>query len=230
MSTLFAHRLLFGLTLLFAQTLPMTIPPRHQELHIPTAQQPTTLDGNCVDFDNNSVITWSENGQMSKAFFAHDRDALLVCIQTPVGQLYERWIGVYLSTQIDAQSHEFAQRDDWSLHVNMPLGHTQTQVGDGIGNYQNAIAVWQGQRTLGEGQEAAEFRLPLYGLHIGECGRPFRIAVAHQWVNAVAEDYFWPDDAAFNKPATWTVATMTNTLCPENLTQRLFVPLFFYSD
>ena len=221
------NRLLLSVLLLLNG--PVSTPQSPSAILIPVAQSIPVLDGSCDDFDRAVAIPWPARSQTATVFVAHNRDTLLVCVQSPAGKLYERWIGVYLDPQADATSKTWAQPNDWSLQINMSLGTLTSQTGDGVGSYSPASAAWQAKRVLADDIESAEFQIPLYGLHLGECGRAFHIALAHQWVNAVAEDYFWPDNASFNQPATWARATLTGTLCPEDLTQRLYVPIFLFN-
>ncbi len=223
MGYFFAQRMLLSLMLILGR-------PHASQILIPPVQQAPAIDGQCNDFDEAMGVTFTEKGHTMRIFMAHDRDALFVCMQAPKGLLYERWIGIYLDPQGDGSDHTFAQSDDWSLHVNLSPGRLDSFVGNGQGNYVQTAAptVLQSQRVIGTDMESAEFRIPMYGLHLGECNRPFGMAVAHQWVNAVADDYFWPAGAEYNQPASWMQMTMTNTLCPADLNKQIYFPMFLY--
>lgn len=225
---LITSRLLLSALLLLTH---LAVPQHTDDLVIPTSQSPLVLDGQCNDFDETLGIAWQTNSQTRTVSIAYTRDHLLVCVQAPVGKLYERWIGVYLDPQFDAGPDTLAQPNDWTLQINLDLGKISSQTGNGTGGYTAATTLWHGQRTHSADTESAEFQIPLYGLHLGECGRSFRIAVAHQWVNAVGEDYFWPTGANYNHPATWATANLTGTtaLCPDQLTQRQYVPMFIFN-
>lgn len=188
------------------------------------------LDGNCTDYDPSSVLPMLDDKERKVAdvFWVHNADMLFVCVRAMPGLLYERWIAVYLDPDGDADTHRYAQSDDWRLNAPFIDGSPWNDVGDGTGKYVkvSSRSYWQAKTSINAQAESAEFAISLQPLRLGECGKLFGIAVAYHWVRAAGEDYFVPNATVYNQPNTWMPVTLERAFCPADLVHKQYVPLF----
>lgn len=186
------------------------------------------VDGNCADYDPASALLMVDANQnkIADVFLVHNIDKLFVCVRAIPGQLYEHWIEVYLDPNGDGAAFTYAQPNDWGLRVQVVNAAPSNEVGDGQGQYLTMplVADWQGQATSTAQSETAEFGIAVRPWQLGECGRPFGLAVFYHWGRAVGDDASVPITATYNQPSTWMTATLQHALCPAELVNKTYVP------
>ena len=100
---------------------------------IPFGQAPVTVDGNCREYTDGVLYTFSElPGTTGRVYLKHDNSNLFVCLEGVPGERADRFASVYLDTNNGREP--IAQSDDKSLRVNITDGITKSLQGSGVPN------------------------------------------------------------------------------------------------
>ncbi len=195
-------------------------------LVIPRTQQAVTLDGNCNEYGDALVESYADaSNSTGKVYLKHDGEQLYVCVAAAPGKLENRFESVYLDPQGDGSTYEFAQKDDYSLRVEIPTSNRSTLVGSGVANgYTPAPAfdaVWNGKATVTPNGESIEYSISLGRFKLGDCGALFGLAAYHHWISAVGDDYGWPSNQFFDQPRTWKLMQLANGPCSNPLNGKI---------
>jgi uncharacterized repeat protein (TIGR01451 family) len=107
-----------------------------------------------------------------------------------------------------------AQADDFRFTVEIKTGAKVASRGNAGGGYtpDAAIAGWDANSVANPAFDGAEWRLPLTLLST-TCSDDFRLAILHQFVTAVGDDYGWPSNASPGSPATWAPVSLSSPGC-----------------
>lgn len=185
-------------------------------LTIPTSQTPVVLDGTCdtlSEYPDAAIQTFGDAFNIQgTVYLQHDADNLYVCVVGAAGTFADRFVSVYLD--IDNGREPVAEADDFSLRVAINSGATQSKRGTGVygGYVVLALPGWAARTGMGNA-DVAEYAIPLT-LTGSACEEPFGLAVYHQWVQGVGNDYGWPSSQFYDQPQTWTEVTLESPPCP----------------
>ncbi len=182
---------------------PLTAEP----ISIPFSDVAPKIDGRC-DVNNEygsafiGTIIYATGGG-GKVYLQHDNANLYVCMLGAAGQRNDRFASVYLDP--NNSRDPLAQKDDDALRVDVISNTLHSLVGDAVGDYTPAaIAGWTAVAQPGDN---AEWSIAL-NLVQSQCGKPFNIAVYHEWLFKVGDAGGWPSNIAFNQPQTWQAALL----------------------
>src|SRR6266545_641920 len=104
-------------------------------LSIPFSQVLPQLDGDCGDYAGAAVQSFADGGgHTGTVFLKHDSTNLYVCMKASPGTFKDRFGSLYLDPQGDGANYEFAQKDDYALHVNIPGTTKSSFNGTGVAN------------------------------------------------------------------------------------------------
>ncbi|HEY3232309.1 MAG TPA: hypothetical protein VGJ87_23960, partial [Roseiflexaceae bacterium] len=187
-------------------------------LSIPFSQVLPQLDGDCGDYAGAAVQPFADGGgQTGTVFLKHDGTNLYVCMKASPGAFKDRFGSLYLDPQGDGANYEFAQKDDYALHINIPGTTKSSFNGTGVANgyVPNAAIVpfWDGAATTNQAAESVEWKVSIGRFQLGDCGKLFGIAAYHHWFAAIGDDYGWPSNQFFDQPRTWQLAQLANGPC-----------------
>jgi hypothetical protein len=180
---------------------------------IPYGKAPVTLDGNCREYTDGVLYTFSElPGTTGRVYLKHDNSNLFVCLEGVPGERADRFASVYLDT--DNGREPIAQSDDKSLRVNITNGITKSLQGSGVPNgYVSAtLPGWTAAATHTANGDSAEYSIPLL-LTGGGCNRDFGLSVFHHWLRFVGDDFGWPAGSIFDQPQTWQEVKLDSFPC-----------------
>jgi uncharacterized repeat protein (TIGR01451 family) len=188
-------------------------------LLIPNAPNATPkIDGFCDEYAAAISKTFLDgNGKEATVYLMHNGTRLFVCLKAQPGTYKERFASLYLDPQGDGSSYDFAQKDDYSLRINIP-GTTRSSLhGTGVANgYVTDSSVdgfWDGAATTSQTGDTAEYSIEIGRFKFGDCDKLFGIAVYHHWFAGVGDDYGWPSNQWFDQPRTWQLASLDNGPC-----------------
>ncbi len=191
-------------------------------LDIPIGQTPD-VDGVCSQgeySDGNGIAQpFDDANGAGQVYLKYDGEGFLyVCIQATQGSFDRRFGSVYLDPNGDGSSYQFAQKDDYSLRVEIPTGNKSSLAGTGVINgYAPDTTIepfWDGKASVGGEGESIEYQISYGRFFIQPC-RLFGIAAYHHWVKAVGDDYGWPSNQFFDQPRTWQVARLASPACTD---------------
>jgi uncharacterized repeat protein (TIGR01451 family) len=189
-------------------------------LGIPLMTGKPAVDGVCSvdEYAGTLVQTFLDgNGQTSTVYIGHNGFDLYICMQAQPGTFIDRFGSLYLDPQGDGSSYTYAQKDDYSLRVNIP-GTTRTSYnGTGVANgyvlNSSLNSLWDGSSLADVVSETVEWRVSIERFGLGNCGAMFGLGVYHHWFAGVGDDYGWPSNKWFDQPRTWHLVYLLNGLC-----------------
>lgn len=187
----------------------------NQLLTIPKTSKIVSLDGACGKSEYQQAVGYEfpdANNGVAVVALQHDAKYLYVCFEGVTGEHANRFVSVYLDT--NGAGEAVAQGDDYSLRAEIESGNTLSKRGTGVYNGYEAfeLSAWQAVTIATNSGESAEYAIPVSFLG-ASCGAPFGVAVYHQWVTAVGNDYGWPSSQFFDQPQTWQESILENAPC-----------------
>lgn len=190
---------------------------------IPTSTTVPKIDGSCSvangeygdAFSATFVDAFEQTGTI---LLKHDATNLYVCMvgASSINSTAGPFAAVYLDT--DNGKESAAENDDLSLRVAIQTGANSAHRGDSSGGYtlDPTITDWNASATTGNADQA-EWRIPL-ALVSQQCGSPFGIAIYHQSIPTVGNDFGWPSRQFSTVPKTWQEVTLASLACNPDLT------------
>ncbi len=187
------------------------VQPGITTLMIPQVAAVPELDGVCASEqgykDAAQVLV-----EQASVYLMHTTQDLWVCfdgLTVPASTTPDNWAAVYLDVNYSRDS--FAQAGDLSLEVHVD-GSMRARVGVGTGNYTPTLTVdgqWAGiYRNISREfpTRGAEFRIS--SELVGGWDRVIGLALAQHWITTVGDDRLWPFGAGYDRPDTWSAATL----------------------
>jgi len=215
-----AGALLLTLLLIFTFQSPVAA---QQAITVPLTQVIPTVDGACSVANNEYGDAFSATfadafATTGTIFLKHDGTNLYVCMRgaSSVNSTVGPFAAVYLDT--DNGKESLAEADDLSLRVAIQTDANSAHRGDGAGSYtpDPTITGWNANASTGN-LDQAEWQIPL-SLVSQQCGNPFGIAIYHQSINNIGDDYGWPSNQFPNSPKTWQPISLAGITCNPDLT------------
>lgn len=189
-------------------------------LGIPPMTGKPSVDGICSvdEYAGALVETFTDgNGQQATVYIAHDGFFLYVCMQAQPGTFPERFGSLYLDPQGDGSSYTYAQKNDYSLRVNIPGTTRSSYNGTGVANgyvlNSSLDSMWNGVSQASANGETVEWRVSISEIGFGNCGALFGMAVYHHWFSGTGDDFGWPSNQWFDQPRTWQLVYLLNGPC-----------------
>ncbi len=179
---------------------------------------PVKIDANCLreEYTNAATLNYVDAfAQVSTIFLKHDAANIYVCIQGVAGRSAQRFFGVYLDT--DFGREEYAEPEDLALQVGITTNALASYQGTGNQDIvytpvELPLGAWEAT-AMSTNADVAEYRIARSLIAPG-CSNPFGLAVYHQRVNDISDDYgLPPGQQAFNTPVAWLQATLQNPRC-----------------
>ncbi len=186
-------------------------------LHIPRLASSPTKDGLCTEGEYGSLRLpiWYEDGSMSWAYIGAGSTDLYVCMKRislgsganlPFAALY---------IDVDGGGGEFAGAAEYKLNV-FSDNTISSEKGNGTGGFVPAnLSSFQFSGAAPVGAEFywnAEFRINRSLFPTSD--QVFRLQVMNHWVTQVGDDHAWPVGFFWNRPSTWALVTIDDTVVP----------------
>lgn len=187
------------------------VEPGMTTLMIPQVAAAPILDGVCASEqgykDAVQVVV-----EQARVYLLHTTQDVWVCfdgLTAPASTTPDNWAVVYLD--VNNSRDRFAQDDDLSLEVHVD-GSLRARVGLRTGNYTPTTKVdgqWSGiYRNVSRDfpTRGAEFRIS--SALVGGWDRVIGLALAQHWITTMGDDRLWPPGAGYDRPDTWSTATL----------------------
>ncbi|CAN5755796.1 hypothetical protein BH10CHL1_BH10CHL1_15440 [soil metagenome] len=201
---------------LLAQSQPLNVT-------IPDDNATVKVDANCepkIEYANAAILSFpdafvSPAPRSATVYLKHDADNIYICIQGAPGTFRERFFGVYLDTE--NRRAQVPEKEDLFLRVRVTDTLISTLQGTGIPTSPYASinlrpGLWDATSATNSSGDTAEYRISR-DLIASACSTPFGLAVHHQWVREVSDDYGTPSNRAYSSPLQWIQATLANPRC-----------------
>ncbi|MCX6043694.1 MAG: hypothetical protein NT075_01170 [Chloroflexi bacterium] len=204
---------------LLAQSLPPTVT-------IPNDAAAVKLDANCEEYAHAAILTFNDafvgSDRRAVVYLKHDADNIYICIQGSPGTFRERFFGVYLDTE--NRRAQVPEKEDLFLRVRVTDTLMSTLQGTGIptspyASFNLRPGLWEAASASNNSGDTAEYRIAR-DLIASACSTPFGLAVHHQWVREVSDDYGYPSNRAYSSPLQWIQATLANPRCIRVVSDR----------
>ncbi len=190
---------------------------------IPLGTITPVLDGSCTSVagapeyaGDSAAYTFPDaNDFTGKVYLKHTATDLWVCMDAAPGTFDLRAGSLYVDT--DNGKESIAEGDDLRFKVILATDATSAFKGDGAGSWAaTTISGWDAKGVVGANGESAEWRIPVR-IVAPVCGAPFGVAVFHEDVKSVGDNYGWPAGSSNTSPKTWQTFTFAKPDCSADL-------------